>query len=80
MTYDGKERRQHSMNCQEEILEKVNRLVEFIEGNGRPGAKIRLDRLERITTVFVWSGSLVVVGCLGFAGWMTQQAFAKVFH
>ena len=79
MTYDGEERRQHAMNCQEEILEKLNRLVEFIEGNGQPGAKIRLDRLERITSVVVWSGGIMVVGCLGFAGWMVQTAFSKVF-
>ena len=78
MNWDGKERRCSSYET--EILEKLNRIVEFIEGNGKPGANIRLDRLERTTGVIVWAGALLVVGALGFAGYITQQAFSKVFH
>ena len=63
-----------------EIRKTLERLCSFINGNGQPGAKIRLDRLERVTGVVVWAGSVLVVGCLGFAGWMVQTAFNRVFQ
>jgi hypothetical protein len=75
--WDGTERR---VSQEAEILRKLDHLVEFIEGNGKPGAKIRLDRLERVMNVTVWAGGVMVVSCLGFAGWMVQIAFARVFQ
>ena len=72
MVYDGKERRQHSMDCQAEILEKVNRIVEFIEGNGKPGAKIRIDRLEQVEQNRIWAWR-TMFGCV--AGLVLKAVF-----
>ena len=79
--WEGAERRMTPTHCQQEILDKLNRLILFIEGdgNGKPGARIILDRHERTLSVVIWAGALMVVGSLGFAGWMAQIAFSKVF-
>lgn len=39
------------------IDDKVNRILHWIDGNGQPGVKVRLDRLERAqrtTNRLVW--------------------------
>ena len=68
--WNGVERRAHTLRTQQEILsklilvsEQVEKVVRFIEGNGKPerGAVVRLDRLEQ-RMVIVWGLALTVGG------------------
>ena len=59
---------------------KLDGIDYIIRGNGKSeGLAGAVRRHDGILKVVIWSGGLVVVGCLGFAGWMVQQAFSKVF-
>lgn len=80
MDWNGEERRKNKDNTQQEIISKLDRIIEFIDGNGKPGAKVLLDRHDRTLAVVIWVGGLLVVSSLGFAGWVTQQAFSKLFY
>ena len=76
MAWDGNERRVYPASCYVEVLaritgieaqnktmiERMDRMVNFIEGNGGVGAKVRLDRVEQKMGL-VW-GLLVAVGGL----------------
>ena len=89
MNWDGEERRKQAQHCQQEINEKLervesklNKINAFIFGDDDPskGFVVRVDRLERVTHVVVWAGAIMVVGSLGFSGWMVQQTFSRVFR
>jgi len=47
------------------IEEKLNTICEWINGNGKPGAKVRLDRLERALAVLRWGVAIVIVALAG---------------
>jgi len=67
--------------CKEEfaqIQEKLDRLDEAIRGNGEPGLKTRIDRLERSETTrsrLLWliAGS-AVTGAISLVGSLILQA------
>ena len=68
--------------CEEKldlIMKQLERITAFIDGNGYPGARVMLARHEVVLHVVIWAGALLVMSSLGFAGWIVQQAFAKVF-
>lgn len=47
------------------LQEETNKLNEFVDGNGREGAKVRLDRLERMAASQVKMGWILVVALVG---------------
>jgi hypothetical protein len=51
----------------QEISDNVNKLVTWIEGNGQPGIKVRIDRLEqahKTLTRLTWVTVTSVVGAI----------------
>lgn len=50
------------------IARDVREIRAAIHGNGKPGLKLRLDRVERVQKVVVWSAGLLGSGTLLAAG------------
>ena len=40
---------------------KVNSISDWIEGNGKPGAKLTIDRHDRFLRVIAWGGGITAV-------------------
>lgn len=47
------------------LEETTDKLTEFVDGNGREGAKVRLDRLERMAASQVKIAWVLIVALVG---------------
>ena len=75
MTWTGEERRAEQTELRErlmrvetqlvELLEKVDRVLKSLDGNGGPGLKTRLDRLEQIEKNRLWTWRCVLGSVVG---------------
>ena len=56
---------QQSMH--DENVKRMDKIIEFIEGNGHPGAKVRIDRLEMKSYMLSFVTAGVVMGLIGYS-------------
>ena len=53
---------------------KLDKLLEWVEGNGKPGAKSTLNWHGKVISAIVWFAGIVVVAGIGFGFWIIGQA------
>ncbi len=51
-----------------EINNKLDKIIESINGNGKDGLKVRVDRVERTHGRIVWTERAFIVGAIGLVG------------
>lgn len=56
------------------VEKQVGKIVEWIEGNGKVGAKVQLDRHDRDIGIGKWFAAAVVLTGIGAAMWAIGQA------
>ncbi len=52
----------------EYVIEKLDAVDEFINGNGKPGIKVRVDRLEQAKKVAGWVLGVIIAPLAVAAG------------
>ena len=46
-------------------IKRMDKIIEFIEGNGKDGAKVRLASLEQISKALIFVTGTIVVALIG---------------
>ena len=57
------EEKQDTMH--EANIKRMDKIIEFIEGNGKDGAKVRLASLEQISKALIFVTGTIVVALIG---------------
>lgn len=55
----------------------VTPITAWMHGNGSPGAKIRIDRMEQQWKVAIWCIALLITTMAGIVGWIVKTALTS---
>lgn len=54
------------------ICTKLDRVLVILEGNGQPGMKVRLDRVEQRNKLVQWVFATFAMAVIAFGGWLLR--------